>query len=89
MWYKDSFAYSDPECYFLKMTFLKTLDDKKVFFFFFSFFFLFLVQSYMCEEMFWSVKKILTPSRASSCSRFQNFLDTIFFLSGVRPFPEL
>ena len=67
MWYKDSFAYSDPECYFLKMTFLKTLDDKKVFFFFFFFcFFFFFVFFFFC---FWSshtcVKKFLKPAGAS------------------------
>ena len=27
LWYKQWFAYSDVECYFLKMTFFITLDD--------------------------------------------------------------
>ena len=27
LWYKQWFAYSDLECYFLKMTFVNTLDD--------------------------------------------------------------
>ena len=51
--YKPRFAFRDPECHFLKMTFFKTLDDMKVFYF------SFLVQRYS------SVKKILKPAGVS------------------------
>ena len=47
--YKPRFAFRDLECYFLKMTFFKTLDDMNVSYF------SFLVQRYKSD------KKILKP----------------------------
>ena len=59
--YKPRFTFCDPECHFLQMTFLKTLDDMNVFNF------SFLVQRYK------SVKKVFKPAGVSR--KFLSLLD--------------